>query len=162
MKKLLLILMLTFSISSFSQSAGFTLLKKINGIEIYEKQTKTKTTDKDDYFLFEYEYINKTQSDLYYTGTLSYGNKGKKTENNTFCTFQFDDKKTFDMYSGFGIYITGDKTRLRLDSGEPIAVFKKNKTYSTKIELKSEKDTTPVLNFRQIGNSITDNISDFL
>ncbi len=164
MKKLLLILLLTFSISGFSQSAGFILLKKINGIEIYEKKTKTKTNDKHDYWTVEFEYINTTQNDLYYNANLNKNSKGAvRFEDYSFCSFELENKKTLDMYSDLSAWIQGEKTRLKLDTGETILVFKKNKTYSKKMEYKITKNNEPFLGFRQNSNTIiTDNIYEFL
>lgn len=164
MKKILFILLITFSISTFSQSAGFSLLKKVSGIEIYEKKTITKTTEKHDYWIVEFEYINTTKSDLYYNTTLDKSSNGTvRFEDISFCTFDLENKKTFDTHSDLYVWITGDKTRIKLENGESIFVFKKNKVYSKVMKYKVEKGKDAFLTFNQNESKIiTENLNDFL
>ncbi len=69
MKKITFLLFFVTSFI-FAQNPGFSLLKKINGVDIYYKSSKTKEDTKKDTWLIEYEYINTTGKDIYYKANI--------------------------------------------------------------------------------------------
>lgn len=170
MKKLVFITLFLFS-ASYAQNDGFKLLKKINGIEIYFKSTKT-TTKKTENYNIQYEYINTTGKDIYYKTFTAKENKGlldvlnkkeaQSYENANFATIGVENKKV-QIFSNRNSGIVGDKTRLKTDDNHDIYVFKKNKTYTMNIEYSSDLNTELILNVN-INNDIIfeDDIKAFL
>lgn len=167
MKKTIITLLLTiFSFFGYSQNNEFKLFKKINGIEIFYKLTKTKSNEKNDYWSIEFEYVNNTSSDIYYKTITKQVNtlvQKSSREVNYFCTIELENKKTIDFYSDLLVEISGDKTRLCTDKSEKIYVFKKQKTYTKQMSFKGNIGVVPVLTTNVVNDIIfTNNIYDFL
>ena len=173
MKKILLVLLIALPFFCFSQNAGFTLLKKINGVEIYYKVSKTKETDKKDTWLVEFEYFNNTGADLFYK-TVKETQKSdllstilqeerKEQQVSNFAKVFIENIKALDFTSTSSSDVSGDKTRLQTDKEEGIYRIKKGKTYTLSMDFKGKKGIEPVISI-QIVNSIsfTDNINEFL
>lgn len=168
MKKLLWLLVMVASYAH-SQNPGFELMKKINGVEIFYKKTKTKETTTKDTWIIEFEYTNNSNSDIYYKtieeaqSSLDVYLKKAKTIISHFAVINIENTKAISFISDKDIYLRGDKTRLQTDKYEDIYILKKGKTYTNSMDFRSDKNVNPVLSI-QILNSITftENIKDFL
>lgn len=168
MKKITLLLLLLVPVFAIAQNPGFTVLKKINGVSIYYKMTKTKEGDKKDSWLIEFEYGNESGKDLFYKSSLQeagtmdqiMGNNSK-VENADFAFISIENTKALSFSSG-SINLFGDRLRIKTDKDESIFILKKGKTYTKTLDFKGNKGIEPVLNV-QIVNSIsfTDQINDF-
>ena len=168
MKKVICILLLITNLV-YSQNPGFELLKKINGVEVYYKKTKTKEATSKDTWIIEFEYTNNSNGDLFYKtdvvaqSSLEVYLKTEKTIISHFAVINIENTKAISFISDRDIFLRGDKTRLKTDKYENIYILKKGKTYTKSMDFRSDKNVEPVLSI-QIINSITftENIKDFL
>lgn len=173
MKKIIILLL--FPIFCISQNPGFLLLKKVNGVEIYYKLSKTKETEKKDTWLVESEYFNNTSNDIYYKSVKPDQDKSDKLIDNllktkednlqisNFASVFIQNTKALDFTSDSQKNITGDKTRIVTDKGENIYRLKKGKTYTLSMDFKGNKTVEPIISIQVINSiSFTDNIFDFL
>ena len=169
MKKSLLILLLFIPIFMFSQNSGFELLKKINGIEVYYKMSRSKETEKKDIWLIEYEYLNVAGKDKYYKTTevqasdldVFFGKRDLTYSN--FATLSVENSQKAVVLNGGNGFLTGDKSRLTTEKSESIYVFRKDKTYTNSFQLRCPSDFQPIVSVKIINSILfTENILDFL
>uniref|UniRef100_UPI00404B0FA2 hypothetical protein n=1 Tax=Flavobacterium sp. TaxID=239 RepID=UPI00404B0FA2 len=158
----------------FSQTNDYILLKKINGIEIYYKIKRLKETKKKVDWLIEFEYVNSTNSDIFYKSifvspstseTLFDSLLDTKTgdkEETQFCKINIENiNGVFNSSASGGI--TGDKTRIKTDKNESILILKKNKTYTRSFEMRTNIEEEPIISITVINSiSFTEDLKDFL
>lgn len=167
MKKIIFALL--FPIICFAQNPGFELLKKINGVEIYYKATKTKEAAKKDTWIVEFEYKNTSGHDIFYKTTIEQPNSldkalgGKEVTIDHFAVVFIENTKGMSFISDDKALLTGDKTRLSTDNNERIYMFKKGKTYTKSMDFRGDKGIEPIISIQIINSiSFTENISEFL
>ncbi len=135
----------------FGQNSDFELLKKVNGVEIYYKQSIVKPGDKKDRWVIEFEFVNKTQNDIFYTSyiqqptALQSALGDKPTINARFAYIYLENSKEISFTSDSEIGLRGDKTKLKTSSDDIIVVLKKNKVYTSSMDFRAEKGVIPVL-----------------
>ncbi len=157
MKKITFLLFFVTSFI-FAQNPGFSLLKKINGVDIYYKSSKTKEDTKKDTWLIEYEYINTTGKDIYYKANIVKDDgifgTGEYLIIGYFALVSIKNAKAMSLSTSDDIDISGDKTRLQSDKGEPIYIIKKGKTYTRTMDYRNDKGIEPLITI-MIEDNIT-------
>ncbi|HMI08104.1 MAG TPA: hypothetical protein VK528_11195 [Flavobacterium sp.] len=161
-------LLLLISFSMFSQAKEFEVLKKINGVEIFSKSTITKSTEKKDTWIVEFEFRNVTDHDIYYKSIVQQptnmeklaGEKEKNVVN--FATISIENSNAMSFISDQYAFLIGDRIRLRTDNNENIYVIKHGKTYTNSMDFRSNKGIEPILSIQIINSiSFTESFSDF-
>lgn len=143
---------------TFAQNPGFSLLKKINGVDVFYKVSKTKEEAKKDTWLIEFEYVNSTGRDIFYKGTSKKDDgvwgTGKDIMISYFALVSIKNAKALSLATTGDTDISGDKTRLQTDKGEPIYLLKKGKTYTRTMDYRNDKGIEPLVTI-MIENNIT-------
>ncbi len=134
---------------AFAQNPGFSLLKKINGVDVYYKSSITKDDGKKNTWLIEFEYVNGTGKDLFYKAA-------RKQDDNIFSSsdtklvgyfalVSIKNAKALSLTTSADTEVSGDKTRIQSDKGEPIFIIKKGKTYTRTMDYKNDKGIEPLI-----------------
>lgn len=168
MKKIIL-LFLFFPIFCIAQNPGYELLKKINGVDVYYKKSKTKEGDKKDTWVIEFEFNNNSGKDIYYKSTIEESDNvskllgdDKTKEIYHFAQISLENAKKLSFVSDSNMKLSGDKTRLSTDNKENIYIIKKGKTYTQAMDFRAEKGIDPIISLQIINSiSFTDDITDF-
>jgi hypothetical protein len=169
MKKLLVLFMVAFGTIANAQNPGYVLLKKINGVDVYYKKSKTKEGDKKDTWVIEFEFNNNSDKDIYYKSQVSepgdidkiLGDKDNK-EIFHFARISIENAKKLSFVSDSNMELSGDKTRLSTDQKENIYIIKKGKTYTKNMGFRADKGIDPVMSLQIINSiSFTNDITDF-
>ncbi len=170
MKNILLFFLIIASVESYSQTKGFELIRKINGIEIYAKQSKTKETKRKTTWIIEFIIINKTDADIFYksrfvspsTFDQLLGDTDKE-EVNSFAVITLENAKGISFISDSDIRLRGDRTRLRTSDGATIYVLKKGKTYTRTMDFRAKNGIEPVIVVTADNStSFTGSLYDFM
>lgn len=158
------------SFGTFAQSDGFELIRKTNGIEVYYKMTKTKEAKNKDTWVIEFEYINNSDSDIFYKSRFQEADvldqlfgDDKKREVTNFAVISLENVKGINFISDREIKISGDRTRLRTDKEESIYLIKKGKIYTRTMDFRADKGTEPVIVVTTANSvSFTGSVYDFM
>lgn len=169
MKYKILIIASLFSSLCWSQSNGFKLIRKINGIEIFAKLSKTKESSKKDTWVIEFEYINNSGTDIFYKSrfvdpkALLFMGDTKKVEVANFAVLSLENTKAISFISDKEMNLNGDKTRLKTDENESIYIIKKGKTYTRTMDFRADKGVEPIIVVQAVNSvSFTGSVYDFM
>ena len=133
----------------------YILLKNYNGIEIKYKKTLLSSSEKRNTWKFEVEYVNKTDSDLYYktitTGPAKWEEK-----------LGMHDSTVKNYFGDAGIRLIGTKSRLKTDDNEAIYCIKRGKIYLDEYTTTLKKENNPTITFNSERDMpLTNNVFDF-
>lgn len=170
MKRITLLIFLFIGITAFSQTEDFELIRKINGIEVYYKMTKTKEAKKRDTWVIEFEYINNSDSDIFYKSRFVSSSVAEQLLGNNspeevthFSVISLENVKGINFISDRNINLRGDRTRLKTDRKESIYIMKKGKIYTRTMDFRAKKDVEPVIVVKTANNiSFTGSVYDFM
>lgn len=152
MKKFLLIFLL-FPAVTFSQKKIET---KLNNIDISYEIFKKGSNDKKDTYSIYIQYTNNTGTDIYYSEV-------KRDENEMWRHFgTVSVSNTKGIFSGKGGILTGDRTKLKLHTGEAIYKIAKGKTYTSESTFTVEKGIEPLIIIKNGPVNLTTEIKDFI
>lgn len=150
MKKLLLIALLFFTASIYCQN--FTLLDKIDDVEVYYRFTKLASTKNNDNYLLDINYKNTSSDDIYYTGIPKQSKGSEATHEFAKINLPNATKVSNDN----SLYLFGEMTATGSFENATF-IIRSNKEFSNKTTLKTNIGVAPQISLVKVLNFEKDN-----